>query len=451
MNLVHLIESQLSDEVIGKLSSLIGAHEGATRSAAGAAVPALLSGLTNLAGSAGGAQKLNAALGKFEGGSLVGNLTHMLTDKPGSLLELGSSLLSSLLGGNVLSGITGALARFAGIGSGSAQKLLGYLLPVVLGGIAGRFAGKAISPQGLTSLLTEQKANIHDAVPSGFSLNSIPGLAAAGSAVRTGVGEAQQAGASLMRWLLPLAGLALLALLAWLFFQRPTKSPTTGQEVAGITVPDVGEVTKNLTGSFKSVSDSLAGIKDAASAATAVPKLKEIGDKLDGMKAMVDKLPEAGKAKVTDLIKSNLNTIDDQIAKLQWIPGVGDKIKAAADEVQDKMASLGGLQVPQTSKVSSELAGMFSSMTDALTGIKDAASADAALPKLQEVKDKLDASKAMVAGLPESGKATINSLLKVAIGKLRELADKVVGIAGAADKVKPVVDSIIGKLNALTT
>jgi hypothetical protein len=168
------------------------------------------------------------------------------------------------------------------------------------------------------------------------------------------------------------------------------------------------------------------------------------------MKAMMDRLPETGKAKISELIKTNLGTIDDQLAKLLWIPGVGDKIKPAMDQLMGKFASLGGVQVPQVSNVSGELAGLLSSMTGALTEVKDKATAEAALPKLREVNDKLDASKDMMAGLSERGRSTINSLLKIAIGKVKELTERVVSIPGVGDKVKPVVDSIMGKLNALT-
>jgi hypothetical protein len=454
MNLVNLIESHLSDEVMGRLTSLVGAGEGATRSAVGAAVPALLSGLSHVASRGGsGAQQLIAALGKFDSGSL-GSLTRMLTDKPGAVLEQGSGLLTSLLGSNIVSGITNAVARFAGLGSGSVQKLLGYLMPLALGSIASRFAGKALSLQGLTSTLAEQRANITDALPAGFSLDSIPGLAATGSAVRAAAGEVQHAGSTLARWLLPVAGVALLALILWAVLKRP--SSTTSPEVAipntaqtSVGVPDVGQISSNLVGSFKSITDSLADIKDAATAAAAVPKLKEMGDKLDGMKALMDKLPEAGKTKITELIKSHLGSIDDQLAKLLWIPGVGDKIKPAVDQLMDKFAALGGLQAPQAANVSNQLAEIFSTATGTLTGIKDVASAEAALPRLKEINDQLDAAKTRLAELPERGRATVSSLLKAAIGRLKELADKVVSLAGVGDKVKPVVDSIMGKLNAL--
>lgn len=451
MNLVDLIESKLSDDVMDRLSSLIGADAGATRSAAGAAIPALLSGLSSVV-SGGGAQKVITALGKFEGGSLD-NLTTALGDKPGALLEQGNGLLQSLLGGNILSGITSAVSRFSGVGSGSMQKILGYLMPLVLGGIAGRFTGKPLNPQGLATLLSEQKANIQDAFPSGFSLDGVPGLAAAGSAAQAAVGEAHRPGSSLLPWLVPIGAIL------WAAY-RPSSTtppnltiPNRGAPEAAMPssgVPDVAQLSNTLTGSFHSMSDSLIGIKDAASAAAAVPKLKDAAEKLDGMKALMDKLPEAGKSKIADVIKTNLNSIDDQSAKLLWIPGVGATIKPALDQVMDRSASLGGLPVPQTSHVSGELANLLSTTTTALAGIKDTASAEATLPKLKEVNEKLDACKGALAGLPETGKSIIHSLLKEAVGKLKELADKVVARAGVGDKVKPVVDSIMDKLNALT-
>jgi hypothetical protein len=168
------------------------------------------------------------------------------------------------------------------------------------------------------------------------------------------------------------------------------------------------------------------------------------------MKPLMDNLPEAAKARICDTIKSKLGPMDDDFAKLAWIPGVGDTIKPASDEVIGKFASLGGLPTPQTANVSGELAGVLSSMAKTLSTIREPASVDAALPKLKELNNKLDESKGMVAALPESGKSTINALLKIAIAKLKKQTDKVVSIEGVGDKVKPVIDSIMGKLDAMT-
>src|SRR5262245_11581384 len=93
MNLVDTIKHQLfSDGHLDQLSSLIGAGEGATKSAIGAAVPAVLSALTKMTSSGDGAQKVASALRNFDSGSL-GNMAHMLSGQSGSVLEQGSGLL----------------------------------------------------------------------------------------------------------------------------------------------------------------------------------------------------------------------------------------------------------------------------------------------------------------------------------------------------------------------
>jgi hypothetical protein len=443
MNLVDAIKNQLfSDGHLNQLSSLIGAGEGATKSAIGAAVPALLSAISNLASSGRGAEKLASALGHFDTGSL-GNTAHMLSGQADSVLEQGKNLLSTLLGGNTLSGIVNAVSRFSGIGSAAVQKLLGYLMPMILGGIAGRFANKPASAQALTGLLADQKAAITNALPSGFSLNDVPGLAAVGSAARGAVDATTAAGSTLLKWALPAAALAAIALVVWWFVQS---GPST---LLNVPTANVTQLSTDLTGDFKSLTDSLTGIKDAASAEAALPKLAELSGKLDGMKALVDKLPEAGKAKITELIKPNLGKLEDQFAKLLWIPGVGDKIQPAVDGILGKLASLGGLPASKVTQVSADLADSVSSLTTSLTGIKDTASAEAALPKLKDIGNRLDGAKSALEGLPESGRSTILAQVKTALSMLKELADKVLAMAGVGDKIRPLVEAILGKLNAL--
>src|SRR5262245_48721568 len=79
MNLIDTIKNQLfSDGHINQLGSLIGAGEGSTKSAIGAALPALLAALSNVASTGGGAQKLASAVGRLDAGSLS-NTTHMLS------------------------------------------------------------------------------------------------------------------------------------------------------------------------------------------------------------------------------------------------------------------------------------------------------------------------------------------------------------------------------------
>jgi hypothetical protein len=132
MNLVELIKEQLSSGLLKELSSHLGASEGATRSAAMAAVPALLSAFSSLAsGGSAGSHKLIEALEQFGSGSLEG-LVNKVSNQPGSMLEQGASILSSLFGNSTISGIVNVISRFASMSPGVTQKLLGYLAPLVL-------------------------------------------------------------------------------------------------------------------------------------------------------------------------------------------------------------------------------------------------------------------------------------------------------------------------------
>src|SRR5262249_38750558 len=197
----------------------------------------------------------------------LSRVSHMLSAQPGAVLEQGNGILQSLFGGNMVSGIASALSRFTGIGTGSGQKLLGYIMPLVLGAIAGRFAGKTVNPQGVTRLLEDQKASISHAMPAGFSLPNVPGLATGRAALRTGEETAKTATTNSWTWLLPLLGLlAVGALLLWYFFGKPAPTVETG----------LAKVTTDVTSSVKSLTESLTSIKDGASAEAALPKLKEL-------------------------------------------------------------------------------------------------------------------------------------------------------------------------------
>ena len=100
-------------------------------------------------------------------------------------------------------------------------------------------------------------------------------------------------------------------------------------------------------------------------------------------------------------------------------------------------------------KFSTELTDTFSKLTEALTSVKDVASAEAALPKLQDLEGKLDVAKTTMKELGDAGQTTIKTLVKSAQVKLKELVDKVLAIPGVGEKIKTVVASIMAKLTDL--
>jgi len=106
--------------------------------------------------------------------------------------------------------------------------------------------------------------------------------------------------------------------------------------------------------------------------------------------------------------------------------------------------------VPDVTKFSTELTDTFGKLTEALTGVKDSASAETALPKLQDLEGKLDVAKTTMKDLGDAGKATIKTLAKSAQVKLKELVEKVLAIPGVGEKFKAVIDSIMTKLTDLS-
>lgn len=84
----------------------------------------------------------------------------------------------------------------------------------------------------------------------------------------------------------------------------------------------------------------------------------------------------------------------------------------------------------------------------ALEGIADRASAEAALPSLQAVESRLDELSGSVEQLSEEGREALASLLDDSLPELQDLVNKVEGIEGAREVVKPTLDGIMAKLEA---
>lgn len=373
MNIVELIMSQMGGDTANKLSSLIGENRAKTESAVGAAVPALLAGLTKLVSKPEGSKQLDALLGKQDTG-VLDNFTNMLGSQGASVAEKGSGLLTSLLGGDTLAGLLGALGKFTGLRQDSMGKLLGAVAPLVLGVLGKQKASLGLDVGGLANLLAGQKQNIMGAMPSGLgdALGALPGMAGlfdsaksalggaaaaarsgaaqvAGSAervadsARAGAAQAAQqvggavanTGSSIGRWLVPLV----IIVGAIILFSQ-SKGCQRGDLP---TAPDVSADANSIVGSIESVANSttqaLGTIQDAASADLALPKLREMNAKLDGLKALWDKIPATARAPIAAVAKSAGASLTPVIEKVTAIPEVGPKIKPIADEMLAKLAA----------------------------------------------------------------------------------------------------------------
>lgn len=409
MNLVDLVKDQLTSQVLGSLGSLVGTNESQTKAATAAAVPALLGGLSKLAGNAQGAGQIASALGGLDLGAL-GNLAGLLGGSNASkVADKGGSLLGTLFGNSATSMIVDTLASFLGIKGGVSRMMLSYLAPVVLGTVAKQLTsgGRSIDASSIQSLFADQSSNIQKALPAGLSLGDFGSLAKAAAGAVAGGGSHSTHGHTAQRdthshghverrepeqsgfpsWL-PWLALPLLALGA-LFLLNRDKGPKPADKGATVTVDNtarmrekmeasqktgvelaekagakvneaaaaveetVKTVTENLPeidltafggdvgGLFGKLTDTFKGITDVPTAEAAVPGLKDLAGILDGYKATADKLPEAGKATVKEMVGTNLGTLQPIIDTVLAIPGVGDILRPIVEPMLKTLSSLG--------------------------------------------------------------------------------------------------------------
>jgi hypothetical protein len=85
-----------------------------------------------------------------------------------------------------------------------------------------------------------------------------------------------------------------------------------------------------------------------------------------------------------------------------------------------------------------------------LPGITDAASAEAALPKLRDATAQLTEINNLSAKLSPEGKNTLVRLIVAATPAINQMCDKVLAAPGVGAVAKPAIDELRGKLEALS-
>ena len=375
MNLVDLVTSQLTGDVLGKLAGLTGTNEAQTRSATNAAVPALLSAFGKLASTNSGASTLASSLGGLDLKTL-GNLAGLLGGSQASGLgSIGGSLLSSLLGNN-LGSLVGTIASFAGMQPGIMKTLLTYLAPIVLGTVANSFKGAKPDAAGLTRLFSEQQDNIKAALPRGLSLADFDTTSASPRRAEEtrGVHRHEEPASAFPSWL-PLLLLPLLGLVGWALWPKPAPAPRAvvvnetvrregplvvdrtetvemeGKKVVADVVeetialaPGVADALKmgtDLTGLFGNLGKVLGGVTNEDSARAAIPQLTEFAPVLESLQKSTVALPEAGRSTIAEMVLKNMGGLQKVIDTVMAIPGVKEILGPTVTPMIETLSKLG--------------------------------------------------------------------------------------------------------------
>ena len=106
--------------------------------------------------------------------------------------------------------------------------------------------------------------------------------------------------------------------------------------------------------------------------------------------------------------------------------------------------TVGGLDIGK--QVTDSIGGLRTT----LGGITDAASVQAALPRLQDATAQIDKVSGLVGQLSDGQRKMLAGSVNPAMSTLDQLFDKVLAIPGVAEVIKPTIDRLKVKLATLT-
>src|SRR5215831_8592771 len=267
-NLLALAQEAMGGDFTRMAGQYLGESPGATQSALGALVPAVLGSLAQRGATTEGASGLmsliNSANLDTSALSNLGNLFSGSGTGASDLLKAGTSRLVPAIFGDKSGALVNALSSASGMKTSSATNLIALIVPIVLTFLKKLIGDRGLNAGSLSSLLTSQVPNLQGALDSritnalGFAspssfLNSISGAAGAAAdtarrataTVAGGVASASSAamsagsaavaeGSSAMGRLLPWIIAAIVLFLLWLLFwpkggtapTPPTATPT---------------------------------------------------------------------------------------------------------------------------------------------------------------------------------------------------------------------------------
>ena len=203
-NLLNSVQSLLSDNIVGKIATVIGSNSTVTKAALGKLLPSIMQGISRKGSTAEGASSLLNMFKKHDLGSgTLNNLTSSLSGggATDSLMSKGSKLNDALFGDSVKDMIGNS-----GLDSGAASKLMNLATPIAMGALGKQVASSNLDAAGLSSMLKSQSMKVVDSTTS------------KATATRENVTRqtANKSGGGMMRWLIPLF---LLLAAAWFFTQ----------------------------------------------------------------------------------------------------------------------------------------------------------------------------------------------------------------------------------------
>lgn len=392
-SLVDMVLGAVNPDVVTKLAQGVGINPDQAQSVVNNAVPAMLGGLASTAMSADGAKKIADA---------VANQDPSVTDDPLAATG-GSDLLGSLLGGDKVDQIAQAVAGSSGTSANVVKSMMGTITPAMMGVMGQQDPSTWSSPTGIMNMLAGQKDAIAAALPAG--MGNLLGMGGAAMGAAGGMAAAA-------RNAMPTGG-----------SNAPSGNMGSGNAGSGGGIPSwVWAVLALIV--LGGLYYYFTGNKQEAEMSTPAPA-------------------------ATETSKAATPAPAAPAAPAESAP-------AAAPAAPAPAATMPAITKPAMPALP-DVAGLTKQATDALDGVKttlgsvtDAASATAALPKLEAANASLDKIDGLVTALPASAKGPLVAAVAPTITEVNGLMDKASAMPGVGDTLKPALDTLKAKLTALS-
>lgn len=416
INLVQTISNFITPEVVARFAQAIGVNPGLAQTLVNAALPTILAMFGGAAATPAGAQRLADQIGGQDPGVLDNLAATFAGANQSSLAAGGASVLSSLLGGAGVSSIAGALSRVTGAHAGASQAALGLLTPVALASIGRQDPSVWSSGQALGSLFAGQREAIHAAMPAGLGAAlgglGLPALANF-AAPTASIDRAAQAAASTAQ-------------------AAAANVRNAAQDAADATRAAAARTERAAGEAARAVESGTPGWLWPAVAVVVLGALAWwfMGRSPAPAPAPAPKPAATAPAPTPAAVPAPVQQPAPAPAQQAAPAPAGAPVDVTATAANVATATIGSLQ-------------------QALSGITDAASAKAAEPKLKEMAAQVDKSSAAIMALPEAARKAVATQAKPGVSKLHELVAKILGLPGVGEVLKPILDPVMSKLDAI--
>jgi hypothetical protein len=349
--------------------------------------------------------------------------------------------------------IISKIASMLGLDPNIVQKGISAIVPSILAS----FANLASNPDGgrqLANALSQQP-------PDGANL------------LKSALGDPSQmtkfsdSGAGMLSSLLGGGGLSALTSAVSRFAGM---SPDAGKSLVGLVAPvvmsGVGQQQRGANLDSGALASLLNSQKDQISAAMPSGLADMLGS--TGLLGPVSRLKDASTSAANDAAQASYSTARRASSPnwLYWAAGLavllgagwyflgnpGDQ-KVAEQEPSSTAQStqtVGNAAAVSATDLTQQLTSSVNTVKTALQGINDSASAQAALPKLQQATTQLEKVDQLRARLPAAANQELASTVAASMPVLNQLCDKVLSTPGAANVAKSTINALRGKLDALS-